>query len=63
MNILLSMNLSKQTANIQEIGQDIERLEEIGDLIITVVHVYSRNRESSFHVTSFIKIRDKNYFY
>ena len=37
---------------------DIERLEEIGDLIITVVHVYSRNRESSFHVTSCMKIRD-----
>ena len=42
MNILLSMNLSKQTANIQE----------------TVVHVYSGDRKISCHVTSFIKIKD-----
>lgn len=34
----------------------IERQEEIGDTIITVTHVYTKDRGQSFHVTSFIQI-------
>lgn len=37
---------------------DIERVEKIDDLIITVVHVFSTNQPLSFHVTSFIKLKD-----
>ena len=37
---------------------DIERMEKIDDLIITVVHVFSTNQPLSFHVTSFIKLKD-----
>lgn len=37
---------------------EIERKEIIGDLIITAVHVYSRDRALSFHVTSFILVND-----
>ena len=33
---------------------EIQRKEVIGDLIITVTHVYGRDRALSFHVTSFI---------
>lgn len=47
-------------ANCEYPGQwdgEIERIENIGDLIITVTHVYPKNRSSSFHVTSFFKIR------
>ena len=36
----------------------IERVERIGDLIITAVNVYSVDRTSSFHVVSFIKLKD-----
>ena len=36
----------------------IERIEQIGDLIITAVNVYSVDRTSSFHVVSFIKLKD-----
>ncbi len=38
---------------------EIERLEEAGDLLITATHVYSRDRKLSFHVTSFIRIKDE----
>lgn len=34
---------------------EVERVEEIGNLIITVVHVYSRDKTASCHVTSFIR--------
>ena len=34
----------------------IERIEYIDDLIITVVNVFSANKELSFHVVSFIKV-------
>ena len=34
----------------------IERIEEMGDLLVTVVKVYPRDKSVSFHVTSFIKI-------
>ncbi|MDC7290777.1 nuclear transport factor 2 family protein [Blautia schinkii] len=37
---------------------EIERIEQIGDLYITVTHVYSPGGELSFHVTSFIKLKD-----
>ena len=36
----------------------IERIEQIGDLIITAINVYSVDRTSSFHVVSFIKLKD-----
>ncbi len=39
---------------------EIERLEQIGDLVINVVHVFTTDQSLSFHVTSFIKInKDK----
>ncbi len=34
----------------------IERVEHMGDLIITVVNVFSRNKKLSFHVVSFINM-------
>lgn len=34
----------------------IERIEYIDNLIITVVNVFSANKELSFHVVSFIKV-------
>ena len=37
---------------------EVERAEKINDLFVTVTHVYSQNRELSFHVTSFIKVID-----
>lgn len=37
----------------------IERIVEKENLIITVVHVFSCDKKISFHVTSFIQIRDK----
>lgn len=48
-------------ANCDYPGQwdgEIQRLEQTGDLTISVTHVYSRDRALSFHVTSFIKVRD-----
>ncbi|MFR7971526.1 MAG: nuclear transport factor 2 family protein [Lacrimispora saccharolytica] len=36
----------------------IERIEKADGLLITVTHVYPIEKTSSFHVTSFIKIRD-----
>lgn len=38
---------------------EIERIEEKGDLTITVVHVFSPDKNLSFHVTSFIKVKDE----
>lgn len=35
---------------------EVERIEEINDLFITVTHVYSKDKTLSFHVTSFIKV-------
>lgn len=34
---------------------EIERLHTAGDLIVTAVHVYPKDRSISFHVTSFIE--------
>ena len=36
----------------------IERMEKIDDFVITVVHVFSIDQPLSFHVTSFIKVKD-----
>lgn len=36
----------------------VERVEMQDDLIITVTKVYPRDQSASFHVTSFLKIRD-----
>ncbi len=36
----------------------IERIEEINDLLVTVVHVFSPDKGLSFHATSFIQIED-----
>lgn len=36
---------------------EIERMEQTADLIITVVHVWEKNEEISFHVTSFIRTK------
>lgn len=37
---------------------EVERVEKTNDMLVTVTHVYSQNRDSSFHVTSFIKVVD-----
>ena len=37
---------------------EVERVEEINDLTITVTHVYPKDRSLSFHVTSFFQIPD-----
>lgn len=37
---------------------EIERVERLGNLIITVVHVYTKDSKLSFHVTSFIEINN-----
>lgn len=36
----------------------VERVETLNDLIITVTNVYLKDRSISFHVTSFIKIKE-----
>ena len=49
-------------ANCEYPGQwdgEIERIEEAGDVSITVTHVYSWDKKLSFHVTSFIRIQDE----
>ena len=35
---------------------DVERIEENGDLIVTVTHVYPKDRSASFHAVSFIRM-------
>lgn len=37
---------------------EIERIEILNDLIICVVHVFAMDQPLSFHVTSFIQIKD-----
>lgn len=37
---------------------EVEKIVTTNDEIITVTNVYPKNRSSSFHVTSFIKIED-----
>lgn len=36
----------------------IQRLDFLGDLIITVVRIWSKDNAASYHVTSFLRIRD-----
>lgn len=36
----------------------IERVEKMGDLIVTAVNVFTADRELSFHVVSFIEMED-----
>lgn len=40
----------------------LERSERLGDLLITVVHVYSLEQPLSFHVTSFIQLKKDHIF-
>ena len=37
---------------------EIQRIEKTDDLLITVTHVYPKDKSASFHVTSFIKVAD-----
>ena len=37
---------------------EVERVEETGDTVVTVTHVYAQDRELSFHGTSFFKVDD-----
>ena len=49
-------------ANCEYPGQwdgEIERIVDNKDLLITVVHVFSCDRKLSFHVTSFIVVKDE----
>lgn len=36
----------------------IERIHRLDDLIITAVHVYTKDKSAHFHVTSFMQLRD-----
>jgi len=37
---------------------EVQRVEQAGELIITAVHVYPKDRTASFHVVSFIKMQN-----
>ena len=37
---------------------ELERTEKAGDMIVTVAHVYPKDRSWSLHVTSFFKLED-----
>ena len=37
---------------------EIQRIEKVGDVFIAVVHVYTCDRSGSFHVVSFMRVRD-----
>ena len=37
---------------------EVERMVEVGDLIISATHVYAKDHSVSFHVTSFIQLKD-----
>lgn len=37
----------------------IERIHRLDDLIITAVHVYTKDKSAHFHVTSFMQLRDE----
>lgn len=37
---------------------EIERTERLGELLITVTHVFSKDRELSFHAVSFLKLAE-----
>lgn len=49
-------------ANCEYPGQwdgEVQRLEQMGDLIITATLVYPMDRSQSFHVVSFIRLRER----
>lgn len=49
-------------ANCEYPGQwdgTVERIEKINDLLISVTHVFTRDRSQSFHVTSFIRLKNE----
>lgn len=37
---------------------DIERMHVLGELVITAVHVCTKDRSAHFHVTSFMQLKD-----
>lgn len=37
---------------------EVERVEQAGDLLITVTRVFPKDRSQSFHVTSFFRLKD-----
>lgn len=37
----------------------LQRIEQVGNLYITVTHVYPTDRSASFHVTSFFRLKDE----
>lgn len=50
------------TANCEYPGQwdgQVERVEALGQLLVAVTHVYTRDKRLSFHVTSFIRLEDE----
>lgn len=38
---------------------EIERMERTGDLIVTAVRVFPKDKSASFHVVSFIRVEDE----
>ena len=49
------------TANCEYPGEwdgTVERIEKTDDLIVTVTRIYPTDKSASFHVTSFIRIKD-----
>ena len=38
---------------------EIERMEHAGNLVITVTHVFSKDRSASFHAVSFLRVQDR----
>lgn len=38
---------------------EVERVDQIGDLVITVTHVFAVNLPLSFHATSFFMVRNE----
>ncbi len=50
-----------RVANCQYPGEwdgEVERVERMNDLIVTAVRVYPKDRSASFHVTSFIRVKN-----
>ena len=48
-------------ANCQYPGEwdgEVERVERMNDLIVTAVRVYPKDRSASYHVTSFIRVKN-----
>ena len=59
MSILPPQSLFGQIVNIPEIGRvRLRKKYVLDDTIITATHVYSKDSSLSFHVVSFIKVKD-----